>query len=253
MKDNPISIMDFIIATHKNLERQGPGSREAVIKALGFLDALHTVSKAADLGCGGGGQTMVLAEHIHGSITGVDLLPDLIDVLNDKARTFNLHPRVRGIVGSMDDLPFEKEELDLIWSEGAIDHIGFEKGMRYWNRFLKKGGYVAVSCPSWFTAEHPDEVEKFWSEAGSGLEPAEHHIAVMQQSGYRFIAAFALPERCWTENYFVPRAAAEEEMLRKYAGNQAVEGFVKNSRHEVDLYEKYKQHYGYTFYIGQKI
>jgi len=29
-----------------------------------------------------------------------------------------------------------KEEFDLIWSEGAIDSIGFEKGLNYWNGFL---------------------------------------------------------------------------------------------------------------------
>ena len=29
----------------------------------------------------------------------------------------------------MDALPFENEELDLIWSEGAIYNIGFEKGV----------------------------------------------------------------------------------------------------------------------------
>ena len=31
----------------------------------------------------------------------------------------------------------------MIWSEGAIDNIGFEKGLSYWRGFLKKGGYVA--------------------------------------------------------------------------------------------------------------
>ena len=33
---------------------------------------------------------------------------------------------------------YQKEEFDLIWSEGAIDNIGFEKGLNYWNGFLKK-------------------------------------------------------------------------------------------------------------------
>ena len=45
----------------------------------------------------------------------------------------------------MDNLPFQDEELDLIWSEGAIYNIGFERGMNEWNRFLKKGGFIAVT------------------------------------------------------------------------------------------------------------
>jgi hypothetical protein len=43
------------------LERQGPGSPEATIKALGFVGNLSDQSRIADLGCGAGGQTMVLA------------------------------------------------------------------------------------------------------------------------------------------------------------------------------------------------
>ena len=38
---------------------------------------------------------------------------------------------VTGIVGSMENLPFRKEEFDLIWSEGAIDSIGFETGLTH--------------------------------------------------------------------------------------------------------------------------
>jgi hypothetical protein len=39
------------------LERQGPGSPEATIKALSFIGNLSGDSKIADLGCGTGGQT----------------------------------------------------------------------------------------------------------------------------------------------------------------------------------------------------
>ena len=69
-----------------------------------------------------------------------------------------------------DSLSFQKEEFDLIWSEGAIDNIGFEKGLTYWNGFLKKNGYVVVTCPSWFTRERPAEAEKFWADSGSGID-----------------------------------------------------------------------------------
>ena len=51
----------------------------------------------------------------------------------------------------MDALPFQEEELDLIWSEGAIYNIGFERGMNEWNKFLKKNGFIAVTEASWFT------------------------------------------------------------------------------------------------------
>ncbi len=68
-----------------------------------------------------------------------DQFPGFINVLNDKAKNSGLQGRVQGVVGSMDDLDFRPEEFDLIWSEGAIDNIGFEKGLHYWRDFLKPG------------------------------------------------------------------------------------------------------------------
>jgi ubiquinone/menaquinone biosynthesis C-methylase UbiE len=253
MENKQISVMDVLIETHAGLERQGPGSHETTVRALGFLDNLNAISRAADLGCGTGGQTMLLAQHINGSITGVDLCQNMIDVFNSNADKLNFRGRVSGILGSMDNLDFPVEEFDLIWSEGAIDNIGFEKGIRYWKRFLKKGGYLAVTSPSWFTEEHPAEVEKFWADAGSGLDTIEQNILVMQKAGYSFVAAFALSEKCWTENYFIPRSIAEKALREKYAGNKMVEDYIASNKHEVELYEKYSRHYGYAFYIGKKM
>jgi SAM-dependent methyltransferase len=252
MENEQLSILDLIVETHVGLERQGPGSPEMTIKALSFLDNLNKISRVVDLACGTGGQTMVLAQNITGNIIGVDICPDFINIFNDNAKKSNLQERVSGIVGSMENLPFQKEEFDLIWSEGAIDNIGFEKGLNYWNGFLKKNGYIAVTCPSWFTDERPAEIEKFWVDAVHGLGTIWHNISIMQKAGYNFIAAFTLPEKCWTDNYFIPREAAEKALLEKYAGNKTVEAYIEDEKYEVELYSKYKQYYGYVFYIGKK-
>jgi ubiquinone/menaquinone biosynthesis C-methylase UbiE len=253
MENEQLSMLDLICETHVGLERQGPGSPEMTIKALSFLDNLNKISRVADLGCGTGGQTMVLAQNITGNITGVDFLPDFINVFNDNTKKSNLQERVKGIVGSMENLSFKKDEFDLIWSEGAIDNIGFEKGLNYWNGFLKKNGYIAVTSPSWFTDKHPAEIEKFWVNAGSRLDTIEYNISIMQKSGYGFVAAFTLPEKCWTDNYFIPREVAEKALFEKHTGNKMAEAFIKNNKYEVELYSKYKQYYGYVFYIGRKI
>lgn len=253
MENKQPSVMDLLIETHAGLERQGPGSSEMTRRALSFLGDLDQISCAADLGCGSGGQTMVLAQHLAGDIIGLDLFPDFINVFNENARKHHVGERVKGVVGSMDELPFEKESFDLIWSEGAIDNVGFEKGLAHWYGFLKKNGYVAVTCPSWLTEERPSVIEKFWSDAGSGLDSIEQNIGVMQKCGYQFVASFTLPDSCWMENYFIPREAALKLLADKYVGNDTVEAFVVENRYEVELYAKYKQQYGYVFYIGKKI
>ncbi len=247
------SMMDLVIETHIGLERQGPGSPETILKALGFLDHPESISQVLDLGCGTGGQTLFLAKNIPGNIAGIDQFPDFINVLNSNAKKQGLQNRVAGIVGSMEALPFSKGEFDLIWSEGAIDNIGFKRGLAYWKDFLKKDGYVAVICPSWFTDRHPAEVEKFWADAGSQLDTVAHNIAIMQKVGYLPVATFLLPETCWTDHYFIPRGVAEKALLKKYGFNETVNAFLESNRYEVELYSKYKQYYGYAFYIGKKI
>ena len=253
MEDKQISMLDVLIEIHIGLDRQGPGSAEATRKALSFIDNINEVSQVADLACGTGGQTVVLAQNSAANIVGVDICPGFINVFNDNAKKLNIGDRVKGIVGSMENLIFGKEEFDLIWSEGAIDNIGFEKGLSNWRSFLKKGGHVAVTCPSWLMAQRPPEIEKFWVDAGSSLDSVEMNIEAMQRAGYSFVAAFALPEHCWTDNYFIPREAAGKSLLHKYGENRIVKDYLANDRVEVELYSKYKQYYGYVFYIGKKI
>lgn len=235
-----------------SIERQGPGSPEVTIKALSFIEDLNDQSFIADLGCGTGGQTMVLAQQSPSQITGIDLFPDFIYLFNQNAAKLNLQDRVKGIVGSMDNLPFQEEEVDLIWSEGAIYNIGFERGLTEWRRFLKPGGYVAVSEASWFTDERPAEINDFWMDAYPEIDTIPNKIAQMQKAGYIPVASFILPENCWTEHFYAPQVAAQEAFLKKHAGNQVAEELVANERREALLYNKYKSYYGYVFYIGKK-
>ncbi len=254
-EDKSIHEFDFslICEYFSAMERQGPGSPEVTIKALSFIDNLNDGSRIADIGCGTGGQTMVLAQHVPGQITGIDLFPAFIDLFNANARKMNLQDRVTGVVASMDKLTFDNEELDLIWSEGAIYNIGFERGLNEWKRFLKRGGYIAVSEASWFTDERPDEIDAFWKDAYPEIDTIPNKVAQMQKAGYIPVASFILPENCWTEHFYVKQIRAQEVFLDRHKGNKAAEELVANERHEAVLYSKYKEFYGYVFFIGRKL
>ena len=245
--------INLICEYFSSTERQGPGSPEITIKALSFIDNLSDESRIADIGCGTGGQTMVLAQHTSGKIRGVDLFPTFINLFNSNASKLNLQERVKGIIGSMDNLPFQQEEIDLIWSEGAIYNIGFERGLSEWRKFIKTGGYIAVSEVSWFTDERPTEIDEFWMDAYPEIDTISNKVEKMQKAGYIPVATFILPENCWTEHFYAPQVSAQKVFLKKYAGNRTAEEFIANQRHETQLYYKYKEYYGYVFYIGKKI
>jgi len=244
--------LEMICDYFSMLERQGPGSPEATLAALSFIDGLGDKSRIADIGCGSGGQTMVLAQHAPGGVTGIDLFPVFIDLFNHKAAKLKLQDRVKGIVGSMDKLPFREEELDLIWSEGAIYNIGFERGLREWRKFLKPGAFVAVSEASWFTEERPAEIDDFWNAEYPEIDTIANKVAQMQKAGYIPVASFILPEECWTKHFYKPQIEVQKVFLKKNAGNKTALEFIENQKHEARLYQKYKEYYGYAFYIGKK-
>ncbi|CEA14156.1 class I SAM-dependent methyltransferase [Methanobacterium formicicum] len=247
--------LNIIYDYFSNTERQGPGSPEITLKALSFIDGLTTKSKIADIGCGTGGQTMVLAQNTASEIIGVDLFPEFIKQFNQNIQKQNLQERVKGVVGNMEDLPFQEEELDLIWSEGAIYNIGFERGLREWRKYLKKGGYIAVTENTWFTDERPNEIQDFWQEAYPEIDTISNKVAQMEKAGYLPIATFVVPEACWTYYYEVQHPQMQESLLEKenYQGNKSAEEFIAYQRYEADLYRKYKAYYGYVFYIGKRI
>ena len=85
------------------------------------------------------------------------------------------------------------------------------------------------------------------------IDTIPQKVKQIQNAGYMPVATFILPENCWIEHYYTPHGPVQVEFLKKYAGNQAAQKFVEYQRHEVKLYNKYKQFYGYVFYIGKRI
>lgn len=256
MSNDNLSIHDFdfnIICDYFSvLDRQGPGSPEMTLKALGFIDNLPDNALIADIGCGTGGQTTTIALSTPGTITGIDLSPIFIDLFNQKTAASGLQNRMKGITGNMEELPFQPESLDLIWCEGAIYNIGFEKGLSEWRKFLAPEGYIAVTEACWFTDERPAEIDKFWNDAYPGIDTIPVKVAQMQAAGYIPVASFILPENCWTDHFFVPQAGIQQEFLKHHNGNSYAASLVEEMRNEALMYEKYSAYYGYVFFLGKK-
>ena len=149
-------------------------------------------------------------------------------------------------------LDFLKGKFDVIWCEGVIDSLGFEKSLKYWSEFLKENGYMAVTSPSWLTDDRPAEAVNFWSAEGCELDSVHGNTEVMRKCGYDVIATFTLPEKCWTEGYYIPRSLAEKAVAEKYGDNEIVREYIASSKHEIDLYSEHNRRYGYVFYVGRK-
>lgn len=154
--------IDYLVDIHKNTPRQGPGSEEETKKALSYLNLNGDKVKIADIGCGSGAQTLTLAKNTNSDIYAIDLFPQFLDELNEKSKKQKLADKIKAVKASMDDLPFGIDEFDIIWSEGAIYNIGFRNGIENWKRFLKPGGYLAVTEITWTTKDRPKPIDDHW-------------------------------------------------------------------------------------------
>lgn len=255
--ENNHSIHEFdyslICEYFSSIDRQGPGSDASTLQALSFINPLIPKARIADLGCGTGSSAILLAKVTDAEVVALDLFPDFLDKLTRRAAKEGVADRIHPTVGSMDALPFEKESFDVIWSEGAIYNIGFERGLREWHKYVKSGGYVAISEVVWLTDERPNEIEQFWQDAYAEIDTIGNKVAQIQRCGYRLVAAFVLSDDCWVINYYIPQRQAQEVFLNKYPDNEVAANLVANQRHEAEIYNKYKAHYGYVFFIAQKV
>ena len=233
----------LLIDLHKRTNRQGPGGDSETEKALSLAMIDRTAPlKIADIGCGTGASTLLLARLLKARITAVDFLQDFLEVLEGRAEKMGLSEKITTLFCSMENLPFGDEEYDVIWSEGAIYNIGFERGVKDWSRYLKVGGLLVVSEITWITASRPSELQRYWEGEYPEIDTASSKIGVLEKNGYSPIGYFVLPEHCWLENYYRPMQNSFAEFLARNANNEEAQAIVEAEKKEISLYKKYKKY-----------
>ena len=253
---------------HANNKLQAPGGAEQTKLALQFAlagsdDKVNDNAKKdkiklsiADFGCGTGASALVLASELGPDvrIAALDLLPEFLEKLRERAKENNTLAQIDIVEGSFESLPFADASFDVIWSEGAIYNIGFERGLREWRRFLRPNGILAVSEITWLTPSRPTELTEYWMKSYSEIDTAANKIAILARAGYSLIGFFVLPKHCWDE-YYAQVQSGCEQFLQKHAGSAleaAARDIVREHEEEHALFEKYHSYYSYAFYVMKK-
>lgn len=244
---------DVFFEIHNNLPREGPGSDACTARALAMIPALPDQPEILDVGCGPGAQTLVLAKHTGGHVIAIDTHQPYLDELTRRAGHAHLRHRITPQNASMFTLDFDDEQFDLIWSEGAIYIMGFREGLEAWRRFLKPGGALALTEMTWLTDTCPDELQAFWQAAYPAITSIDENIALLQTAGYRYIDHFVLPEAAWWDEYYIPVEHRLATLRRQYRDDAEALAVLDDEQHEIDLYRKYSEQYGYVFYIMTRV
>ncbi len=246
--------LQLLIDLHRHAERQGPGgeAESKLALELAGVDQSHPLN-IADIGCGTGASTILLAQELDTKITAVDFLPEFLDELQIRAKENGVEEKITTLNCSMKALSFADEEFDVIWSEGAIYNMGFKAGVSAWRRFLKPGGKLIVSEITWLSASRPSELQSHWDEEYPEIDVASAKIGILERHGYIPEAYFILPPHCWFENYYRPLQDRFDAFLEQHEQSEHAKAIVEAEQHEIALYEKYGEYYSYGVYMAKKI
>jgi ubiquinone/menaquinone biosynthesis C-methylase UbiE len=184
--------------------------------------------KILDIGCGSGIPTIELAKLSNGEVIGIDTDHSSIDELKRKIGEEALSNRVEGINLSMFEMGFPDETFDIIWSEGAIRTIGFEKSLKQWRRFLKRNGYLVIHCQTNYVADSLSHIPKH---------------------GYSLKEAVQLPPDAWWTEFYQPLEEEMSPLLYRYGTRSDALQLLRQLQSEIIMVKKNPRIFLSAFYI----
>lgn len=243
-------LVDLLIDTG----RQGPGGEEYTRRALDFsnLRGKHML-KVADLGCGNGASSLVLAEELDGTVMAVDQQEPFLKCLQQRAAKQGLAQKIKLYNSNMAKLPFARSSFDLFWAEASIHHLGLSKALELWRPFLKNNGYLIFSDLCWLGERRPEKLQRYWDRFYPSMMSASHNMETLEQNGFSMCGYFVLPEQCWLDNYYQPLQQRFEDFLQRHEHCESARQMVRQELDEMAIYRRYHEYYGYAFYVARKI
>lgn len=235
------------------LDQHAPGSDASSRRALGlalegFRLPLRTI---ADLGCGSGRTSLLLAAETGARVTALDRDPAMLAKLRAAARRGGLAARIRTVQGDLRALRLRRGGYDLLWSEGAIYIAGLEAGLNAWRAFLRPGGRLVFSELRRLRPDPPAAARAFWDAAYPACDTPEAAEAAIERAGLRLVSRFTLPEADWLDGYYIPLKASVAAFRAARPGGEP-SALADGLEAEFAAYEAGNGAYGYVVFIAER-
>jgi serine/threonine-protein kinase HipA len=247
--DTQTEYVAALINLHRGQDRKGPGDTEFSRNILSDLSVLLLKPRIADLGCGSGASALLLAQYYQSTVMAVDSSSVFIDELKVRAKQLGLEHLIIPIHGDMAKLDWSVGSVDLLWSEGAAYHLGFEQALKIWRPLLANSGIAVISEMSWFTDNVPEPASTYWQNAYPMMGTEAENIERANRSGFSVLSTHRLPSQAWWVNYYEPL----RERMQQIEITPSTQLVIRETEEEMRLFEKFSDCYGYTFYVLQTV
>jgi len=199
-------------------------------KAFRMIPKMESPS-ILDIGCGSGISTQKLARLSRGKVIGIDIDQSALDRFARRIRKAGLTEQIQVINCSMFNMDFPNESFDIVWAEGSIYAIGFERGLREWKHSLRPGGCMVVH-----------------DEQGNIKEK----LNLISTCGYQLLGYFTLSKETWWTEYFAPLEKLVNETRTKFPYDQSILEEIQQAQAELDMYVKYPEHNSSVCFVMRK-
>ena len=184
-----------------------------------------------DIGCGTGVPTVELARLSGGEVTGIDVDQPCLDEAVRRIKEAGLSDRVQVMNRSMLDMDFPDESFDIVWAEGSIAAMGFERGLKEWRRLLRPGGFLTVH-----------------DEMGNVTAKLEQ----ISGCGYDLLDYFTVGEDAWRDEYYAPLEAHIGEMGATHGDGPEIMAMVEEDRRFIEAFKKNPERDRAVFFVMRK-
>jgi SAM-dependent methyltransferase len=239
-----VEIVDAFRRAHDGLPREAPGSERTTRLLLRMCGPLPSAPRIADVGCGTGPATVVLAERTGGTVDAVDLHEPFLAALHERARAAGVADRVRTHAVRMEELPFPDGAFDLLWAEGSAYVMGFDAALAAWRRLLAPGGTLVLTEAEWTTPAPSAGALAFWDEAYPAMRTTADNVRAAQEAGWTVAGTFLLPDADW-DAYYEPLASN----LRRMRDDGVDPALLDEVGREIGVRRAHGADYGYTGYV----
>lgn len=246
MSTDDMTMGEALTLLHEGTDRQGPGDDCFSLGLLRRLPDLPSDCAIADLGCGTGAAGVLLAQQFGQPVLCVDTSEEFLRALSLKAERMGIGHLIKTLCADMGSLDPEKHRFDMLWSEGAAYNLTFEGAMGKWRPLMAKNGIAIVSEMSWFGAERPQDASRFWREAYPEMADEQANTASAERNGFELLFAERLPTTAWWTNYYDPLIGRLDAHAN--SPSKTMQEAISEKRQEMELFGKYSEYYGYTFY-----
>lgn len=233
----------------RGLARHAPGTDDDTRRALGACE-LPDAPNVLDLGAGTGSSTLVLAEELpQGHVTAVDLMSDSLRTLRERAERRGL-TNVETLHRDFLELSAPEESVDLIWSEGSIYAVGWERALDAWTPLLAANGHLVATDCVWTTDDRPAEAVEFWNAEYPEMGTVDSLVETLESHGYTVVETFELDRTGWLDYYGPIRQRAQLFGSSNPAEDMAQ--VIDGMNREVEMFEEHGHAWNYAFVVARR-